>query len=181
MGAKAIEKNNISFNKNLHLPDGLISGQGVCGIDRMRFGLASMAANGSGAIAVFNLLQLLGKPCEFVQTAAEVYRFAGFFFGFFGINPLRLTRVFEHRYIPTMQNRSYRDFIGRMDTSSCAVVSYWTGRPYFSRLRTVAVEHRPAGFRVYNRFDNRPNTYDFKNPADFIDEKSFFVGYCCHL
>ncbi len=172
-----LEKRNYKLNRRFGMPDAMLNGQAVIETRHMRFGLASMARVGSGAVAIYNLLLLLGKAEDFAKTAAEVYRSSACLFGLLGVRPSRLSRFFESHYIPVRRAESYFQFTEKMTECRYCVLCSRTGRSIFSPVRVVTVENRNGEYRVYNRFDSRRCVYSFRTPAEICGDKNFILAY----
>ncbi|MBR1738945.1 MAG: hypothetical protein IJ737_01520 [Ruminococcus sp.] len=127
---------------------GMINGQALGVVSRLRYGLCPMSFNGCEVISVYNAMQYLGKPCNIADIALYMERFR-VLIGFFGCNVYRIGKALTH--FGAEWKRIRRKVPG--DTAAF-IISFWTGRRLLSSVHTVFCIRKPHGILVYNRYNS---------------------------
>ncbi len=172
-----LEKSNYKHNKAIDVSGRLINGQTNGKWGRMKFGVTTLAKNGSGIIAVYNLMVLLNHNVSLAEICRELYIKARFPFGVFGARPLKIFRYFSSHYIPVNLDRDYDGFCEKLVPGYCGIVIRWTGRRWFSPLQAAAIENDNGKIYVYNRIPDAIKRYEYNSARNVADKESFLVGY----
>ncbi len=172
-----LKKSNHEHNRAFAEPRGIINGQAIHRCGKMRFGLRSVAAVGSGIIAVYNLMLLLGKQPVLADVARELYIRARTPLGLFGVHPLRIFRYFSAHYIPVNLERDFHAFCDKFQPGYCGIIIHKTRRGIFSLPQAAAIENHKGKIYVYNRFPASGKSYEFSSAEFAADRKNFIIGY----
>ena len=92
---KRLALENYENNRNQTDPNKLINGRDE--YSRFRFGLCTLDRVGCGVIAFYNILRLLKENIKFSELIfeMEINRMETIPYGFWGINPFRLKKMFS--------------------------------------------------------------------------------------
>lgn len=92
---KRLALDNYENNRNQTDPNKLINGRDE--YSRFRFGLCTLDRVGCGVIAFYNILRLLKENIKFSELIfeMEINRMETIPYGFWGINPFRLKKMFS--------------------------------------------------------------------------------------
>lgn len=160
MKIQTTRKFNYEHNLKCNLSDQMINGQGMGDVSKLKFGLFQMSFNGCEVISVYNALRYVGKPQPLQEVAffLEKYRVL---LGTFGCNVFRLgkaLRKFGANY----------ERVKEIGDTPAFIVSFWTGKPFFSSIHTVFCTREGNRIKIYNRYNNC-NTIRY---ADSVEELS---------
>ena len=67
-----LNNRNFEYNKKIPQGNGYINGQAKCSVSDMKYGLFTMAYNGCGVIALYNLMFCKGKKMSVADIAREI-------------------------------------------------------------------------------------------------------------
>ncbi len=172
-----IEQQNHRHNRTFTQPQTIINGQAIHRCGKMRFGLRSLAAVGSGVVAVYNLMLLLNRQPVLADITRELYIRARTPFGILGVHPLRLFRYFSAHYIPVNLDRDFKSFCEKFASGYCGIVILKTRKGLFSVPHAMAIENDRGKIYVYNRFAAAGRRYEFSAAEYAAEAKNFIVGY----
>ncbi|MCM1505640.1 MAG: hypothetical protein NC177_00675 [Ruminococcus flavefaciens] len=166
-----ISENN--YRHNIQIYDKLqygrmINGQAVDYVSEMRYGLCRMSFNGCEVIAVHNALVYLKKtvPMYEVSHYMESFRMLA---GIFGCNPFKIGKALEYFGIKCISDRTILN-------PEVFIMSFWTGKCFFSSIHTVFCVRTKKGITVYNRYNNCPYARIYRNISEIaIPEKIIAV------
>ena len=136
----------------------MINGQGLGAVSRMKYGLCRMSFNGCECIAVYNALVYLGLKPSLSEVALRLERYK-MLFGLFGCDPHRLGRVL-------MQYGADFRKTEAPGTAEAFIISYWTGRRFFSSIHTVFCTRCGDTIKIYNRYNNLAEVYCCRSAAE---------------
>ena len=167
-----ITERNYRYNSGIYKKSfygRMINGQGVGYVADMRYGICSMSFNGCEVIAVHNALVYMKKayPIHAVSRYMERFRMLA---GFFGCNPHRIGDALGHYGITYRKSRQ----IGK---SEVFIVSFWTGRRFFSTIHTVFCVRKNNQLLVFNRFNDRPDVSMYRDSTEFAERKKIIAVY----
>ncbi|MBQ9552469.1 MAG: hypothetical protein IJU96_06855 [Clostridia bacterium] len=147
-------KNNCRLEASL--PKGLLNAQGLGTLQQYRYGLFSFGWCGCEIIAVYNFLQMIGRPRPLCDISREIYRYGHLLLGFFGTNVYVIPYYFRRHHIPTETTRNKTVFLREAAKGKCGVISFWTGKVLRSSIHTVAFRMEEGGtVRVFNRYNKK--------------------------
>ena len=167
-----ITEKNYRYNLNLYKKSfygRMINGQAVDYVSGMRYGICSMSFNGCEVIAVHNALVYMKKVRPIYEIARYMERFR-MLAGFFGCNPHKVGKALEHFSIEYKKSRQ----IGK---SEIFIVSFWTGRRFFSTIHTVFCIRHENGIIIYNRYNNCPDVRFCRNNSEIAEQKKIIAVY----
>lgn len=168
-------KNNALYEKTL--PSGTLNGQGLDALKRYRYGLFSFGWCGCEIIAVYNLLQLYGKPERLCDICKEIYPYGHLLCGFFGTNVYTLKHYFNHHHIPVKTVYEKQRFLKLAPRGRYGTVSFWTGTVMASSIHTVTYRiHADGSVTVYNRYNNRREPYVYTSIQEAFGAYAFIVA-----
>ncbi|MBR0415192.1 MAG: hypothetical protein IJI67_08990 [Clostridia bacterium] len=168
-------RNNKLYEKTL--PEGTLNAQGLGALKRFRYGLFSFGWCGCEIIAVYNLLQLYGKPENLSEICREIYPYGHILCGFFGTNVYTLRHYFKKHYIPvkTVYNKS--DFLHLAPKGRYGTISFWTGKVMASSIHTVTYKIEAGGaVTVFNRYNNKDCEYHYETMQEAFGNYPFIVA-----
>lgn len=148
---------------------GFISGQALGAVSRMKYGLCRMSFNGCECIAVYNALVYLGMNPGLSSVVLRLERYK-MLFGIFGCNPHRLGRVL-------MQYGADFYETDNPEAADAFIISYWTGRRFFSSIHTVFCRRCGDTIKVYNRYNNSAEAYCCKSAAELTGGQKPISAY----
>ena len=135
---RRLSTRNYEHNRQIKLPDGLLSGQGLGRLAEMRYGRSTVSYSGCECIAVYNALMMNGTPVPFAEVARYMERFR-VLFGFWGTNFLALGHCLRHFGLRTKRYRSRKKIAAALSPGMPALLVYWTKRRFASSVHTVCV------------------------------------------
>ncbi len=177
MLGRFIAKINKGRNRGAVMPEGFINGQGVCPQHSFRFGLGTVAANGCGAIAVYNALKLCGYRADFPVIASGLERCALRLFGWLGVAPDGIGRYLDRAGITAHKIRHYDEFVNTLEGGGVFILCYWTRKPWRSTSHFVAIEHRDGDNIVYNLYNNLDTERPVGDIANICSAAQFIRAY----
>ena len=174
-----LQKFNYRHNCTVPLPHStLINGQGCGEVAKMKYGLCNMSFNGCEMIALHNSMVLMGKNSDLKEICKEMYPKSQMLSGIFGSNPCLLGSFYKKRNFLFRKTYRYTEFFDSLESTTVAVLSFWNKKKPFNGLHTVTVQTIDGKIRVYNRYNNRDNPYDYISRAELLPKKSDFIcGY----
>lgn len=167
-----ITASNYRYNSNLYRKSfygRMINGQAVAYVSGMRYGICRMNFNGCEVIAVHNALVYMNKARPVYEIARYMERFR-MLAGFFGCNPYKIGKALEHFGVECRKSH-------RIGNSGAFIVSFWTGRRFFSTIHTVFCVLNKNGILVWNRYNNSPDVRRYRNIHEFIGQKKIIAVY----
>ena len=130
---------------------GALNGQLALPFAGEKLGLGTYGKNGCGIIALYNALQLLGRPRPLGEIgAAFVRRHRLLFGGLGGTAPRCIAAFFRERGIPCAGSFSCRRLTESCAEGSVLVFTVMNGRHPFRGFHTMAARKDCGGFTVYN-------------------------------
>lgn len=126
-----------------------------------RYGLYPAKHNACEAIAVHNAKVLLGIDSSLSETIKLLQAsHAMIGCGLFGSDPFTIGRVLKSEGIDYTEVGS-----DELTRAGVYIISYWTGKPFFSALHTVAVSYDGKRYTTYNKSGHGTPYYD--PPSDY--------------
>ncbi|MBQ5317214.1 MAG: hypothetical protein J6I96_06645 [Oscillospiraceae bacterium] len=177
MLGRLIAKINVKRNNDAVRPEGFINGQGICTVHSFRFGLGTVAANGCGAIAVYNALKLCGYTADFTKIASGLEKSGLVLFGWLGVAPDGIGRYFRKAEISARKLHRYDEFVKSLENGGVYILCYWTRKPWRSTSHFVAIEHRDGNNIVYNLYNNSKTERPVGDIANICNEGQFIRAY----
>lgn len=170
---------NYRNNRRLEcaLPPGTLNAQGLGTLRQYRYGLFSFGWCGCEIIAVYNFLQMYGRPQPLSDIAREIYRYGHLLLGFFGTNVYMLHHYFRRHGVSTQHTTSKQDFLRRAKDGQFGVISFWTGKVLRSSIHTVAFRNEPDGsVTVFNRYNKKAFDHHYEDLADAFAAYPFLTA-----
>ncbi len=151
------------------IKDGYINGQALGAVPRMRYGFCSMRYNGCGSIAVYNALVYLQRPTmlSIVAVSLEDYRL---FFGIFGCNPWRIGKFL-------IRHDVYYTRTGDISRSGAYIMSFWTGKRFFSHIHTIFCTVEEGCVTAYNRYNKVSEPVVYGSTEELLKGKRLITAY----
>ena len=136
--------------------EGMIHGQGTFAYANAKCGLGTYKDNGCGIIAVYNALQLLGRPRSLGSIeAAFQYRHGMIAWGMGGIGPWSMDTFFIANFIPYKGFSFYNDMLYHLKEGDVVVFTVMNNKYAISEgYHTMAAQYIQGRFEVYNRWSN---------------------------
>lgn len=160
-------KYNLASNKKLSENiNGMINGQALGTVSRMRYGFFPMSFNGCEVISVYNALCCLGKSVPLHEVAFFMERYK-IFFGLFGCNVYSIGKALGHFGIEC-ENSGKSDIF---------IMSFWTGKKFFSSVHTVLCIRKKGFIQVYNRYNRCPDVKKYNNINDISPRRRLIAVY----
>ena len=152
---------NSSLSEKAELESGMINGQALEDVSKLRYGLFPMSFNGCEVIAVCNALEYLGikSPVENVLRYMQRYCVL---LGLFGCNVYCVGRALKHFGADCMRIKS-------AEASKAFIISSWTGKPFLSSIHTVFCVNEGERIRVYNRYNTCPTEKYYDSVEKIFD------------
>ncbi len=89
-------------------------------------GRKCIAHNGCGLVAIYNVMQRLGRPQPFEAVVRDAQRLhMPWLFGLFGTKPSAPARYFRDKGVPFVRAGRHRDFCERLTTADTAIICTW--------------------------------------------------------
>ena len=174
LGYRNYQKNKLLDHA---LPEGLLNAQGLGTLGQYRYGLFSFGWCGCEIIAVYNFLQMYGKPMALSSIAREIYRYGHLLLGFFGTNVYVLQYFFKRHHIPTLHTIDKAVFLAHAPKGRFGIVSFWTGKVMRSSIHTVAYRIEPDGsVTVFNRFNKKDFDHRYSDLAEAFAAYPFLTA-----
>ena len=130
---------------------GTLNGQLALPFAGEKLGLGTYGKNGCGIIAVYNALQLLGRPQPLGRIgAAFIQRHRLLFSGLGGTAPWFIAVFFREQGVPCAGSFSCRRLSETSTEGSVIVFTVMNGRHPFRGFHTMAAQKDCGGFTVYN-------------------------------
>ena len=169
---------NFLYNKANDIKWGLINGQGLGKVSRLKYGLFRMAYNGCEVIAVYNALQLKGKglPISLVAFEMEING-SSMLYGVFGSNPHFIGNYLYFHKIRYTKATSVNAMKKLIRNNGVYIITYWTGRAWRTAIHTVAFKYRNGLYTVYNDSNKWPNVAYYRSFPALYSGGSFIMGY----
>ena len=181
---------NLAHNEELckSLIQGLFSGQGNEPVSKMLFGKNPLSHCGCEAIAVYNIMQLLGleQPLYRVITEFELNGLSMLFFStFFGASPKKLGRYFTAHGVDFTYIKKREEFIKTAQNRPFGIAAFWVNtyskhrfNRFGSGMHTVAFTKAEDGtISVFNRYNGDTQPRIYKNLEELLDDRKFISGY----
>lgn len=175
---KRIALKNYENNKCQTSPKKLINGQGE--YSHFRFGLCTLDRVGCGIIAFYNILRLLKESVKFEDLILEMEtnRTETIPFGFFGINPFCMKKMFSSYGICFERFFSLSRLEKTREDGTIFLLTFWNDpKNWFRGAHTVAVRDRKTFFEVYNRNNQRKTVAKITDVSNICGNKALICGY----
>ena len=169
-----VSKRNYRHNEKIPLPAGLINGQSLGAVSGMKYGFSTVSYSGCECIAVYNALQLSGKPRPFAEVARYMERFR-VMAGFWGANFLSLGHCLKHFGLPAKRVRSREKLRAAIGSGKVCLVVYWVGKRFRSAVHTVCVRLDHTGEVCVCNMYNNCGTVLYEPAADYPRKKLIFA------
>ena len=163
---KMIKRYNIRHNTGSNeLPEcgKMINGQAIGAVAGLRYGLCRMSFNGCEVIAVHNALVYMGIPRQVSEIAGYMERYR-MLIGIFGCSPYKIGKALRH-FGCVCKRKRYPD------DSGAFIITFWTKRPFLSSLHTVFCVRENGAFRVYNLYNDCPDSRLCGSIAEFAGKR----------
>lgn len=168
-------RRNLRHNQNITLPDGLLNGQGLGELGKMKYGCSTVSYSGCEVIAVYNAQLFLKGKADFCETARYMERFR-VLLGFWGSCFLTLGICLRHFGLTARGTRSRRKMLAALQAGQPCLFVYWTGKRFRSSVHTVLIApEEEAQVRIYNLYNNCDHPVD-RPREEFIGGR-MIVGY----
>ena|GEM_PF-2000459 len=154
-----IADKNFTANKHFNVK-GVINGQSREELSSLKLGLFPLAYNGCGALALYNLANLLGVESTLPEIIYYCDKNSTVLFGLFGNRPKKLASFFLTRgfFVKRAKNIQKGEY---------SLVTYFC-KGLFSGMHIVAVKEN-NGLNIYNMYGNVDKTYNFKDQTAFMN------------
>lgn len=175
---KRIALENYECNSKHTDPNKLINGQG--GYSYFRFGLCTLDQVGCGVIAFYNILRLFKKGIKLADLIFEMEtnRTETVPFGFFGINPFSMKKMFSTYGICYDRFFNLKHFERTREDGSVYLLTFWNDpKNWFKGAHTVAVRDRKTCFDVYNKTNQRKTVAKISDISEICGKKALICGY----
>ncbi len=171
---------NYAHNKEIPLPEDLITGQGNRFPSQFSYATFNTAHNGAEPVALYNALMLAERPVSFTDILLELEgNGLALLDGYGGTEPRALERYFIAHDIPAKLYETQADFLADVEEGSAFIVSFWNDRFFreLKGLRTVAGIFRDGAWSLYNMHldDTAPRVY--RTLPEGLRGKKFILGY----
>lgn len=173
-----LNNRNFEYNKKIPQGNGYINGQAKCSVSDMKYGLFTMAYNGCGVIALYNLMFFKGKKMSVADIAREIYPYSSILFGIFGNRMLRICRFFDSHRIKYKNVGKSADTISSFPKYDCCILGLWNGyRNPFKGKHFVFVRNVGGKAVVYNysSYLTKPKTFD--SLEEYLNGRRLTVAY----
>ena len=161
---------NWATNSSVPVPT-FINGQGLPPIADIPVGSGNMSKNGCGILAIYNALLALGVSSNLYDIINYFVK-KGFLVnglvagGLFGIDPEAIPGYFEDLgyRVTTAGYSDSSSFQKTIDANTVSIMLYWNDKNDLTKgMHYVAIQPTADGIRVYNRYSNSAEAYDFDN------------------
>lgn len=130
---------------------GTLNGQLALPFAGEKLGLGTYGKNGCGIIALYNALQLLGRPRPLGEIGADLVRRHRLLFGGLGgIGPRPIAAFFREQGIACAGSFSCRRLTESCGQGAVLVFTVMNARHPFRGFHTMAAQKDCGGFTVYN-------------------------------
>lgn len=173
-----IAVDNYENNREQAEPSKTINGQGA--YSHLKFGCCTLDKVGCGVIAFYNVLRILRKRVCLADLILEMETNGTetIPFGFFGINPFRMKKVFssydicwERLFDPCICNEDRKD-------GAIYLVTFWNDpKNWFRGAHTVAVRDRKDYFEIYNKTNHLKTVAKVSELSQVCGKKALICGY----
>lgn len=175
---KSIALKNHEHNRNQIDPKKMINGQGE--YSNFRFGLCTLDGVGCGIIAFYNVLRLLKKGVKLSDLVLEMEtnRTETIPFGFFGINPFCMKKMFYSYGICFERFFKPKRLGEARDDGKVFLITFWNDpKNWFHGAHTVAVRDRKTYYEVYNKTNQRKTAAKINDISEICGKRSLICGY----
>jgi hypothetical protein len=161
-------KKNLLHNQKICLPDGMLNGQGLGELSKMKYGCSTVSYSGCEVIAVYNARLLVCGEANFCETARYMERFR-VLLGFWGSCFLTLGICLRHFGLKAKGTRSRKKLTDALSAGKPCLFVYWTRKRFRSSVHTVLIEPEASDHvRIYNIYNNCDHSV--------LREREAFIG-----
>ena len=175
---KRIALDNYENNSQQGDPKKLINGQEA--FSHFRFGICTLDRVGCGVIAFYNILRLLKKSVKLPDLILEMEtnRTETVPFGFFGINPFRMKKMFSSYGIRFERFFKPKRLVENRENGNIFLITSWNDpKNWFRGAHTIAVRDRKTYFEVYNKTNQRKSVARITDVSEICGKSSLICGY----
>lgn len=178
-GDYMLNNRNYEYNKKLPTGDGYINGQAKCFVSKMKYGFFTMAYNGCGIIALYNLMYRKKKRISPADIAREIYPYSAICFGLLGNRMTTLKRFFAAHKMEYTLLKTHEDLINSFEIYDCFILGLWNDdKNPFKGKHFVFVRNINGKAIIYNYSSNMTKPKVFGNISEYLVKRRLTVAYC---
>lgn len=150
-----ISLSEINYSSNKKFDDeisGIIYNQS--GLEHIKYGFGNIADNGCGAISLYNILLLDGRPVKFSEIVREIDKHGLNFYGFVGTNPITLSQKLIEKGFKVDISLVGNNFEQKLKQNKYSILVYFS--------------LQSGHFQLINGFDEATNKFELINPHKFL-------------
>ena len=158
---------------------GMINGQAIFEHANESFGWGTYADNGCGVIALYNTMQLLGKPQALGKIEDEVALLDGMMlYGLLGVDPYVINLYFAEHNVESVMYSWYNAFARDVSEGSIVIVLLINDtNNIFNGLHYVTAQYSNGVYEIYNAYSNYPYTIKQESLFMIYEDSQFLCGY----
>lgn len=159
--------------------DGFINGQGTFAFAQEAFGLGTYANNGCGTIAVYNAMQLLGKPTSLGMITDELINIGGLIAGgTMGITPGSIRDYFISRGISCDGYVSFDSLSNNVQEGSIIIfVVLNNAHTILGGAHYMAAQYCGGQYNIYNMYNDWTGTAQRRSLCQPYGYSGYLYGY----
>ena len=159
--------------------EGTINGQGILPYANDPLGFSTYARSGCAVIAIYNAMQLLGKPQSLGSTADEFLFYCGSIgFGLGGVGPWSFDNYFRRHDVDYTRLPSYDKLTDNISEGDIIVFTAMNKKwNPFGGFHTMTAQYINGEYQVYNLYNNSVSAKAFSDLRDAFENGRWIYGY----
>ena len=138
---------------------GVINGQALLPYSDFWIGLGSYGRSGCQYIAVYNAMQLIGKPQSLADITNEVFSSGAVAYGLFGAGPWAAASYFSAHDVDYVGSFSADTLVSDISVGSVIVFTIWSS----SGWHAMTALYTNGEYKVFNRFNDKDYIFPYKS------------------
>ena len=158
---------------------GMINGQAEFEHAHESFGWGTYAMNGCGAIAVYNAMQLLGKPQALGKIEDTLWLKHGMLgCGLLGVMPWSIDNYFAEQNLLCNGYSTYNEFSKNVYEGAIVIVLIQNdANNVFKGMHYVTAQYTNQEYVIYNIYSDDPNTWTQESLYQTSSYSCYLYGY----
>ena len=156
---------------------GVINGQGLLPYSNNPIGLGTYGFSGCQYIAVYNAMQLIGKPQPLAEITDEVFSTGAVACGIFGAGPWGAASYFSAHDVDYVGSFSMDTLVADISEGSVIVFTILNKKNNpFGGWHAMTALYTQGNYIVFNRYSDRKKNKDYASLEEAYSEGQWLYG-----
>ena len=151
---------------------GAINGQALLPYADSPIGFGTYGISGCQYIAVYNAMQLIGKPQSLASVTNEIFSYGAVAWGLFGAGPWAAASYFSAHDVDYVGSFSADTLVADISEGSVIVFTAWCSAGWHA----MTALYTKGEYIIFNRYDNLSETKTYESLSDAYSNGWWIYG-----